>query len=202
MRRAALIALAAASLSGCAAVSWARGGGGMEPDEQLAAGIQALQAREHLRARGLLEPLFREYPEEPEGQRAMLALIAAELDPRNPERRLWAGADMSARLLNVPGLEPWMVPVAESFYVLANELGAQEERIAQADSARAAAEARVRSLPRTTQPSVPARIAEATRARDEARREAEQLQARLAEREKELRETKQELERIKRTIKS
>src|SRR5690606_32419589 len=96
----------------------------------------------------------------------------------------------------------WMVPVAESFYLLATELGAQEERIARADSARVAAETQARSLPQTSQATVPARIRVATEERDAARRQAEQLQQQLTARERELRETKQELERIKRTIKS
>ena len=65
-------------------------------------------------------------PSEPtrgnDGQHALLTLIAADLDNRNPQRRLWAAAEMSARLLSIPDLEPWMVPVGESYYLLAVEL--------------------------------------------------------------------------------
>jgi len=202
MRRAALVALAAAGLSGCAAVSWVRGGDDMDPDDRLTAGAQAVQAREYARAWSLLEPLTKEHADDEVGQAAMLTLVAMELDQRNVERRLWAGADIAARLLNVPELEPWIVPVAESFYVLANELGAQEQRIQQADSALAVAEARVRSLPRAPEQTVPGRISQIAGERDSARRQAEQLQQQLAAKDRELRETKAELERIKRTIKS
>jgi hypothetical protein len=196
MRRALLLMLSTAGLSGCAAIAAIRGGD--NPREQLAAGAAAVEAQEYLRARGLLEPLVYRLPTHELGQTALLVLLAAELDNRNPDRRLWAAADMAGRLL-ASEPKPWMVPVAESYYLLAMELGAAEERIAQAESARATAEARAR-LPSTTQESVPARVGRITSERDQARRQAEQLQQQLATRDRELRETRAELERIKRTI--
>jgi hypothetical protein len=191
-----LLLLGTVGLSGCAAVAAIRGD---SPRDQLAAGAAAVEAQEYLRARGLLEPLFYERPGDTVGQAALLVLLAAELDNRNPERRLWAAADMAGRLLAVEPAERWFVPVAETFYLLAVELGANEERIAAAESARATAEA-ARRLPATTQESVPARVGRVTAERDQARRQAEQLQQQLATRDRELRETRAELERIKRTI--
>jgi hypothetical protein len=196
MRRAVLLlVLSALGTAGCAAVF---GGNGPDPRVQLQEGVAAVEARQFLRARGLLEPLYYADPSGPVGQRALLVLIAAELDNRNADRRLWAAADMASRLLNVERVEAWMVPVAETYYLLALELGAAEQRIAQAETARA--EAETRALPTLTRESVPARMDRISAERDQARRRAEQAEQQLAERDRELLQTKQELDRIRRTI--
>jgi hypothetical protein len=189
-----LLVVSTAAMAGCAALTGLRGG--EDPRALLHDGVAAVEAQEFLRARGLLEPLVRERPHEPIGQQAALVLIAAELDARNPQRRLWAAADQAGRLLSSP-LEPWLVPVAESYYLLALELGAAEERVAQAEARTAQLE---RELPALTRETVPAREDRLTSERDQARRQAEQLQQQLATRDRELRETRQELERIRRTI--
>ena len=202
MKRAALLlALTTAGLTGCAALSLSR-----QPDarDQLNQGVAALEAQDYARARALLEPLYREHWQERVGQQAMLALIAADLDNRNPDRRLWSAAEMSARLLSIPELEPWLIPVGESYYLLALELGAQEERLARADAARAAAEAQVaaveRELPASAVESVTARINRITTERESLLRRVSQLEQEAEARTKELNETKQELERVKQTI--
>src|SRR5690606_33203703 len=127
-----------------------------------------------------------------------------DLDNRNPDRRLWAAAEMSARLLSIPELESWLIPVGESYYLLALELGAQEERVARADAARAAAEAEVaaveRELPASAVESVTARINRITTERESLMRRVSQLETEAEARLKELNETKQELERVKQTI--
>jgi hypothetical protein len=191
-RAALLLALSAVVAAGCAAIG---GRGTPDPQAQLVEGVAAVQAQQYLRARGLLEPLFFQRYSEPVGQQALLVLIASEIDHRNPDRRLWAAADMAGRLINLPGAEPWVVPVAEAYYLLALELGAAEERVAQAEAR--AADAR---LPQPTRESVPAQISRITAERDQARRRAEQMEQQLATRDRELRETRQELERIRRTI--
>jgi hypothetical protein len=202
MKRAALLlALTAAGLTGCAALSFSR-----QPDarDQLNQGVAALEAQDYAAARTLLEPLYREHWQERVGQQAMLALIAADLDNRNPERRLWSAAEMAARLLSIPELEPWLIPVGESYYLLALELGAQEERVARADAARAAAEAEVaaveRELPASAVESVTARINRITTERESLLRRVSQLEQEAEARTKELNDTKQELERVKQTI--
>jgi hypothetical protein len=198
MRRAVLLlVLIALGSAGCAAVFR---GGGPDPRVQLQEGVAAVEARQFLRARGLLEPLYYEDPSGSVGQQALLVLIAAELDNRNADRRLWAAADMASRLLSQEQVESWMVPVAETYYLLAMELGAAEQRIAEAESARAAAETRARELPTLTRESVPARIGRVSTERDQARRRAEQAEQQLAERDRELLQTRQELDRIRRTI--
>lgn len=202
MKRAALLlALTTAGVTGCAALSFSR-----QPDarEQLNQGVAALEAQDYAGARALLEPLYREHWQERVGQQAMLALIAADLDNRNSERRLWSAAEMAARLLSIPELEPWLIPVGESYYLLALELGAQEERVARADAARVAAEAQVaaveRELPASAVESVTARINKITTERETLLRRVSQLEQEAEARTKELNDTKQELERVKQTI--
>jgi colicin import membrane protein len=201
IRTALLLALSTVMAAGCAALVRA---GDNDAAAQLDEGAAAVSAQEFLRARGLLEPLFYTRPDGPIARQALLVLIAAELDNRNPDRRLWAAADMAARLLQLETLEPWAVPVAESYYLLAMELGAAEQRIAAAETARAQAQAEAAAararLPETTRESVPARLGRITSERDQQRRRADQLEQQLAARDRELAETKQELERIKRTI--
>lgn len=201
-----LLVLSVAGVAGCATLRMTKPA---DPRPQLLEGIGAVEAQDYLRARGLLEPLYYQYWTEPVGRQALMALIAAELDGRNPDRRLWVAADMAGRLLNLPDLEPWMVPVGESFYLAAVELGAIEERRAQAESLRADAESRseraseaehTRPLPMQPRQTVPSRIAQVVEEREELRREVARLNEQLAARDRELRETKQELERIRRTI--
>jgi hypothetical protein len=203
-----LVALSVAGLSGCAAITLSRG---VTPRDQLAHAAAALEAQNYVRARELLEPVYYQYWMEPVGQQALLMLIAAELDGRNPSRRLWAAADMATRLLHIPDVEPWVVPVAESYYLLAIELGATEERVALAEAARADAEERAvraeraagppRRLPTANRETVPSQLRRVNQNREELRRQVEQLQGEISERDRELRETRQELERIKKTIK-
>jgi hypothetical protein len=207
-RRPLLVAVGAAGVTGCAAITVARG---VDLRDQLAQGAAALEAQDYTGARDLLEPLYYNYWREPVGQQAMVMLIAAELDGRNPNRRLWAAADMSARLLNISEMEPWVVPVVESYYLLAVELGATEERVALADAARTDAEERAvraeraagppRPLPTANRETVPAQLRRLNQSREELRRQVEQLQQEIAERDRELREIRQELERVRKTIK-
>jgi outer membrane protein assembly factor BamD (BamD/ComL family) len=192
-----LLILTTAGTTGCATLVNLRGG--MTPAQQLHEGAAAVQAQEYLRARGLLEPLFYDRPGQAVGQQALLVLLAAELDNRNPDRRLWAAADMASRFLLAEPAEPWLVPLVETYYVLAMELGAAEERIAEAETRATEARASAR-LPTTSRESVVAQVSRVTSERDQARRRAEQLQQQLATRERELRETRAELERIRRTI--
>ncbi|MEX1182543.1 MAG: hypothetical protein WEF86_04865 [Gemmatimonadota bacterium] len=201
MRRAALLlALGTAAISSCTSLNAIR-----EPDPATALheGVTALESQNYARARALLEPLYLEHWEDEVGRRAMLALIAAEVDTRNPDRRLWVAADLSARLLNVPDLEPWIVPVAEAYYLVALELGAHEQRLALGDSAgaRLASRQANRVLPTGPEVTIPARITALESERSTLRRRVAELEEQLAASAEELRLTKVELERIKKTIK-
>ena len=197
MMRAPLLLGLTVVLTSCAAL-----GGVGEPDAQteLDRGLTALRAREYDDARRILEPLYQSSWQQPAGQNALMALSAMELDPRNPDRRLWAGADMAGRLLSIPEAAPEHIPVAETLYLLAVELGAVEERIARADSMQQAAEDRSRR-PTSSVLSVPARMARLQSEREGLNRRIDQLQATLKTRDKELADAKQELERIKKTLK-
>ena len=197
IRAAAYSALLCASIAGCAVLRPERGPG---PEEQLEHGLAALEVQDYAAAHRLLEPLYRQYWQEPGGQRALLALAASELDSRNPERRLADAADFSARYLGIPDVHAWTIPVAESLFLLAQELGAQEEAAAKAAAERADEEA-ARNLPESTRESVPARIRRITTERDDLQRRLQAAEQRLATREKELQDAQQELERIRKTIK-
>lgn len=202
MKRAAVcIALLSAGIAGCAALRPERENGA---DGDLERGLDALAAQDYATARTVLDRVYRLHWQERLGQSALLALTAAEIDPRNNERRLSVASDLAARYLNVPGTPQWTVPVAESLYLLAVELGAQEDSLqrAQADRRQAEAEAgRLRALPQSQRETVPARIRRLENERNEVQRRLRDTEQRLATREKELRDAQQELERIRKTIK-
>ncbi|HSJ14261.1 MAG TPA: hypothetical protein VK939_07590 [Longimicrobiales bacterium] len=211
------LALLALAFSGCAAV---RGGSDVSPERQLDRGLAALEARDFRRARAILDTIYRAHWQERVGQRAMLALIASELDSRNADRQLWTAADLAARYLNIEDLPRWHVPVGEALYLIAQELGATEERLAraEAESQQALAERRAeqeevqrelqaadtaggRALPTSTRETVPMRIRRLSAERDELQRRLAAAEQRVTAREKELADAQAELERIRMTLK-
>lgn len=199
MLRTPLILGIAVMLGGCAMLTR---GDGPDAEAELARGLAALRAQEYAAARSILTPVFESSWQERTGQQAALALAAAELDSRNPTRRLWAGADMAGRFLNIPDVAPEDVPVAETLYLLAVELGAQEEALARADSAKVQAEqAAAAARPRSGVQTVPARLRAVENERAELAKQVTQLTQSLRARERELAEARQELARIKKTIK-
>ena len=200
IRAAAFSALLCAGLTGCAALRPEPDPG---PEEQLAHGLAALEVQDFSAARRLLEPLYHAYGQEPVGQRALLALAASELDARNANRRLAVAADLTGRYLGTPDVPRWTVPLAETLFLAAQELGAQEDtaRVASADAARPLGVAADRKLPASTRESVPARFRRVATERDELQRRLQAAEQRLATREKELQDAQQELERIRKTIK-
>jgi hypothetical protein len=175
-----------------------------DPGAELELGIAALEAGDYAAASERLYPLYRFYWKEPVGQRALLALIAAEIDPRNPGRRLWSTQDLAGSYTQIPGTAGWTRPIAESFYLLAAELGAAEERLARAEAERDAATRAAEGVAASTLalpgPTVPERIRNVTAQRDELQRRVQQLENDVAQRDRQLREREQELERIRRTI--
>lgn len=183
--------LLAVGISGCGLIAT------RNAEQHLEAGLAALQRGDRDIAHEQIQPVSAENWGEPIGHRATLVLAAAELDPRNPTRRLWVGADLSARLLSHHATPPWMEPVAETLYLLSVELGANEERLARTEAQRDSAQA----LPRLPGPSFMVQLETARTERDRARRRAAELEATLAAKEKELKDKEQELERIKRTLK-
>lgn len=189
-----LFVLLVAGTAGC---SLLRLGGEPDPETRFELGLAALTEGDLARAQEHLYWVYNHHAESPVGRRALLVLVAAEMDPRNPARRLWAAADMSARLLSQSGPPEWAEPIAETMYLLALELGANEERIARAEAQRDSAQA----LPELPGPSVLAQVQALRTERDSLRRRAQALEAAVAAREKELKEKEQELERIRKTLK-
>lgn len=185
----------AALLVGTAACASLRGVPAGSPDARLSGALGLLETGEFAAAAAVLDSLYQAHWDEPVGQRALLSLAAITLDPRNPDRSLWASADYSARLIGIPDPPPFMLPVARSLYLVAVELGALEEERAAAAAARDEAEAIVaRSLPLYTGQSVPAQLSALAREREE-------LMQRIAGLEQQLQDTTRELERVRRTLK-
>lgn len=183
--------LLAVGVSGCSLIATPNA------EQRLEAGLAALARGDRNIAHEQIQPVSTEHWGEPVGHRATLVLAAAELDPRNPARRLWVGADLSAQLLSHHATPPWMEPVAETLYLLSLELGANEEQLARTEAQRDSAQA----LPRLPGPSFMVQLESLSSERDRARRRAAQLEAALAAKEKELKDKEQELERIKKTLK-
>lgn len=211
MRRIFLLAALAAS-AGCAAL--ASTDRGPEPEAQLAAGLAALEHGEYSRARSHLGWVYANHWNEPAGRHALLALIAADLDPRNPDRRLANAAELAARLVTGDEAPAWTAPLGESLYLIALELGAHDAP-ATADSLvadsipldtlallteAAPLDPRIARLPILDGPSLPARLAAVRTERDSLAARIGALESALAEREKAIREKDQELERIRKII--
>ena len=195
MKRTALLAsLLAAGVTACSVLPFS---GEPDPEERMAVALAALGAGDLARAQEHLHQIYNTHSNRPVGRQALLVLVAAELDPRNPQRRLWSAADMSAKLLSSPGGPEWTEPVAETLYLLALELGANEERIARAEAERDSAQA----LPQLPGPSFVAQMDELRAQRDSLRRRTVALEQAFSAKEKELKEKEQELERIRKTLK-
>jgi hypothetical protein len=183
-----------------------------DPAADLERGLVALERGDYEVARTVLRSVAMHHGLLPVGQRAHLALVALEIDPRNEERSLRATADLAAHYLGLPEAAAWTQPLAEAFYLLALELGAAEEAAAEqedVDPEEAVPPAREevedaepedRPLPELPRPTVPARLGELAAERDELQRQLTELQQQLAQRERQLRDSEQELERIRRTI--
>lgn len=185
--------LVATLLTGCATVLHRTS----EPDARLDAGLLALAEKDYPVAFDNLVWVVTNHPDEPAGRRALQALVALDLDPRNPQRRINVGAQLAARFLRRDDVSAWERPLIETVYLLAVELGAAEERAAQAEANANAAEAKVRrkgSVPTYSGQTVTARIGAVTDERDRLKRRVGQL-------EKELAEKDAELQRIRKAIK-
>ena len=189
-------------ISACATVGSVLESG---PSARFETGMAALRAGDYVKANQELGFLAERYPSEPVGQQALLVVSALEMDPRNPARRIALGSELAGAYLRLNKVPKWTEPVAQTMYLLSLELGAAEDKAAQAEAEKAQAERRIESiLPRLPQSSstVPARIKAVTEDRDRMARKIDQLEAQLSDREKKLAEKDKELERIRKTLKS
>jgi DNA repair exonuclease SbcCD ATPase subunit len=215
-----LVVLLTGTVHGCATLQGERDA---DPEQHLAWGLAALEQQDYHTAHAHLAWLVSYHWHRPVGQRALLALAAAEADPRNPGRRLGVGAQLASDYLRLEETADWLQPLMESFYLMTLELGAAEEEIAQlarekeaaeraaraaraqaqrAQAAARTAEARARqaraapaarTVPALPGPPVTARVRALEQERTQLAQRTSQLERRLAERE-------QELERIRRTL--
>jgi hypothetical protein len=190
----ALLVLTVIGTASCAAMQL---GGAPDAQTRLQQGIEALGRNDFAGAQDNLRSVYQDHWSEPEGREALLVLTTAEIDPRNPSRRLWASAELAASMIKLQDGPTWTKPVGETLYLLALELGAKEEQITRAEAERDAAAA----LPTLDSPSVVARIGAIRAERDSLKRKADQLEQLVAQRDKELKEKTQELERIKKIVK-
>ncbi len=175
-------------------------------EDRFESGMVALRRGDFAQASTDLGWVAEHRPEDRIGHQALLIVAAIEVDPRNPRRRLAMGADLAGSYLKYEDKDRWTEPVAQSLYLLAVELGAAEERVAQAEADRLAAERRINEdlLPRLPEParSVPARIHTLEDERDKLAKKVQTLEEQIADRDKKLAEKDKELDRIRKTIRS
>jgi hypothetical protein len=175
-------------------------------DERYAAGMAALRSGDYVNANLQLGWVAEHYPNEEIGKRALLVVSALEMDPRNPTRRIALGSELAAAYLRLPEVPQWTAPLAQTMYLLGLELGAAEEKVAQAEAEKAQAERRLSDagLPKLPNSSTPwpSRLRASKEETDKLAKRVEQLEGQLADREKKLAEKEKELERIRKTLKS
>jgi hypothetical protein len=180
-------------VGGCALATT---GGEPDPEVKLRLGLNALAEQDLLSAKEHLEWVYRNHPSEPIGAQALVALIAGELDPRNPTRDLSATADLSSQLLHAADAPAWTRPLGQTLHLVAIELQDNGERIARVEAALDAA-----GLPEVNGASLPAQIEAANEERDRLQHQVDSLQVQTAQLKKDLDESRAELERIKKTVK-
>jgi outer membrane protein assembly factor BamD (BamD/ComL family) len=198
MRYSALAAgLLALALSACASIGSMLKNG----EDHYEAGLRAFKAGDYAGASEHLSLVAGDAPEDKKGRQALLMLAALEMDTRNPNRRLALGSDHAGSFLKLKGTEPWMSSIAQTLYLMSVELGAAEERAAQAEADKQQAEGILQALPKDFQ-SWPSRLRASEEKTDRLAKKVEQLEAQVADRDKKLIEKDKELERIKKTLKS
>lgn len=85
--------------------------------------VAALDSADFVSARADLTWLVGRCEAGSRGARALLLLASAELDARNPDRSPHRAAQLAARYLELPGAAGDDLPVAQSLYLLALDLG-------------------------------------------------------------------------------
>jgi hypothetical protein len=177
-------------------------------DQRLTVGLAAYERGDYVTANEELGWVVERYGDQVIGRQALLAVAAVEMDPRNPQRRLNLGANLLESYLRLEHQPDWVLPAAQTLYLMSMEMGAVEERVAQAEAGKQEAERRFqeveRDLPTLPDPTatVSARLRAFKDERDRALKKVEQLEVQLVERDKKLVETEKELERIRKTLKS
>src|SRR5207253_3485728 len=126
MTRAAFFA--AISVTTIAACATLRPAKPSDNDLRFSNGVKALNTGDFATAESNLNAIVQSGTIEVLNQRALLVLAAAQMDPRNPNRKTESGAELAARFLRLPERDAWVDPVAQTLYLLGLELGQVEER--------------------------------------------------------------------------
>jgi len=192
-------ALVLAGAAACALPRPGARGAAPGPAERLARALVALDSGQYAPVVQELQLLARTYPQLVVGRQALLVEAAAQLDPRNAQVQLDQGAALLTQYLGRADSSDWTRPVAQTLYLMSLELGATAERVqqAEADAARARAEA---GLPRLPGPPLAARLSDLEHERDRLAARVKELEAGSAQLQKQLADTVQELRRIRRTL--
>lgn len=120
-----LVLAAVMAVGGCATLVSER------PPEQnaelrLDRGLFALEAGMYSEAFDDLAWVYSHCPSGEAGSRALVALAALELDPRNQMARPALGTELLARLLQTPDAPGWVRPLVETTYLTGLALGAPQ----------------------------------------------------------------------------
>lgn len=197
VKGAALTLFVLVSAAGCALRRPAAQPSGPRPEDRLQQALTVLDSGNYAGATRQLLALTQTYPNTAVGRAALLNAAAAELDPRNPDRQLDQGATLLANYLQRSPPTDWTEHAVESFYLLAQEVGASSARIEQAQAAVARAQA---AVPRLPGPPLSARLEDVQKERDRLAARVRELEAASGDLRKQLADTLQELQRIRRTL--
>lgn len=225
-----LPSLLLAGLAACATLRAAEEPPERGPGERLMDAAAALDAGDFRTAYPELAWIYSRCPASRVGRDALLLMAASELDPRNDARRPDVGAALAAEYLVLPSAPVEMVPVAETLYLLARELGAAAPsisppafpdtvlrltadcdprtttgparvvRAAADDGDRPQAPQATLLLPDLPVPSVPQRIARVEAQRDSASSQLAALLEQVKELQTRVASQQQEIERIRKTL--
>lgn len=118
-----LLAALIVALGGCAALMPPRPAD-RDASLRLDRGLAAFDADRYDEAQENLTWVYRHCPSQEAGARALLALAALELDPRNPDASPAKGTELLGRALRSPGTPGWSRPLAETGFLVSLALGA------------------------------------------------------------------------------
>jgi len=187
-----------------------------DPETRLGLAVSELSRGAYDAATRELAYVHLRYSPQTVGWKAMLLRIAAELDPRNKEGRPAAAARIAAHALESDARPDWIAPLAETLYLLAQDIAAPDSTPVHvvlpgpwalpanaADSASGGGTvkaAAARPLPELPRPALAVRLLDAEAERDRLARRVARLEEELARKDQELLKLTQELERIRKTL--
>lgn len=187
-----------------------------DPETRLGLAVSELSRGAYDAATRELAYVHLRYSPQPVGWKAMLLRIAAELDPRNEEGRPAVAARIAAHALESGARPDWLAPLAETLYLLAQDVAAPDSvpvhvvlpgpwalPADEADSADAVATVKAaadRPLPELPRPALAAQLLDTEAERERLARRVARLEEELARKDQELLKLTQELERIRKTL--